>query len=95
MNHDSKSRSIIKTLTWRTVASIDTFIIAWIVTSDPLAGGLIAAIEVATKIGLYYLHERAWSHATVGALSHPKVEDETLTDFVHHHQPHFKHKHRK
>jgi len=93
INHDSKSRSIIKTLTWRTVASFDTFLIAWVVTSDPWAGGLIAAIEVGTKIILYYLHERAWSHATVGALSHEKVEDETLTDFVRHHQPHpFKHR---
>ena len=92
LNHDSKSRSILKTLTWRIVASIDTFLIAWWITSDPWAGASIAGIEIVTKIGLYYLHERAWSHATVGALSHEKVEDETLSDFMHHHQPHFKHR---
>ncbi len=95
LNHDSKSRSILKTLTWRIVASLDTFVIAWVITQDPWAGASIAGIEIVTKIIFYYLHERAWSHATVGALSDPKVEDETLTDFVHHHQPHFKHKHRK
>ena len=92
LNHDSKSRSILKTITWRVVASLDTFLIAWFITGNAMAGASIAGIEVVTKIVFYYLHERAWSHTTVGALSHPKVEDETLTDFVHHHQPHFKHK---
>ncbi len=92
LNHDSTSRSILKTMSWRIIASLDTFGIAWWVTGNPWAGASIAGIEVVTKIVFYYFHERAWSHAAVGALSHEKVQDETLSDFVHHHQPHpFKH----
>ena len=71
MNHDNVKRSVIKTVTWRILASIDTFIIAWIITQDPWAGASIAAIEIVTKIGFYYLHERAWSHINLGAMSHP------------------------
>ncbi len=64
----SKRRSLIKTITWRAIASTDTLIIAFfVVTSvtDPIkAAGLIAGIEVINKLVLYYLHERAWAFAT-------------------------------
>ncbi len=71
MNHDNVKRSVIKTLTWRILASIDTFLIAWVITQDPWAGASIAGIEIVTKIVFYYLHERAWSHVNFGAMSHP------------------------
>jgi len=54
-------RSGMKALTWRGVATLDTFLIAWLITGEPLVGLSIITIEVATKFGLYYFHERAWS----------------------------------
>ena len=48
-------RSLVKTLTWRILATTDTFLISWIIT------GAIAGIEVITKMALYYAHERGWS----------------------------------
>ena len=39
-------RSILKTVTWRITASLDTFVIAWILTGDWKLGGSIAGIEV-------------------------------------------------
>ena len=56
----SKKRHLSKTVTWRVLATTDTFIIAWLITGkiDWAAG--IATIEVATKMILYYLHERIW-----------------------------------
>jgi len=57
---------MIKTATWRIIASLDTFVIAWLITGDPLAGLSIASIEVVTKIVFYYLHERGWSHIDWG-----------------------------
>ncbi len=103
MNHDNVRRSIIKTLTWRILASIDTFLIAWIITQNPVAGATIAGIEVVTKIVFYYFHERAWSHVNFGAMSHPdspafiekqlhKAEhkDENLADFIRRGQARFK-----
>ena len=56
----SKRRHLSKTITWRIVATTDPFLIAWLITGkiDWAAG--IATIEVATKMVLYYWHERIW-----------------------------------
>ena len=37
-------RSLVKTLTWRIVASLDTFVIGWIITGSWKMGGSIASI---------------------------------------------------
>ena len=58
---EQKKRSILKAATWRITASLDTFIIAWIITGDWKIGGSIAGIEVITKIFFYYFHERIWN----------------------------------
>lgn len=59
--HANKSRSLVKTLSWRTIATTDTILIAWFLTGDLTIGLSIAGIEVITKMILYYLHERGWS----------------------------------
>ena len=57
---EQKKRSIVKTLTWRITASLDTFIIAWFITGEWNWAGAIAGMEVITKMFLYYIHERQW-----------------------------------
>ena len=42
-------RSLVKTLTWRIVASLDTFVIGFIITGSWKMRGSIASIEVLTK----------------------------------------------
>ena len=59
-NGDSKKRHIAKTITWRVVGTIDTMILAWLISGNPLTGLKIGAAEVLTKMTLYYFHERAW-----------------------------------
>jgi len=54
-------RSLVKAITWRITGSIDTFIISFILTGRLTLAGSIAGTELLTKIGLYYLHERAWA----------------------------------
>jgi uncharacterized membrane protein len=54
-------RSLLKTATWRIAASLDTFVIAWIITGNWRTGGAIASIEVITKMFIYYFHERVWN----------------------------------
>tara|TARA_A200000159_G_scaffold3397_1_gene3491 strand:+ start:72 stop:302 length:231 start_codon:yes stop_codon:yes gene_type:complete len=56
----SRKRHALKAISWRVVGTIDTMAIGWLVTGDPLIGLSIGAIEVITKLGLYYIHERAW-----------------------------------
>ena len=61
METELSKRSLLKTITWRITASLDTFVIAWIITGDWKMGGSIAGIEVITKMFFYYFHERIWN----------------------------------
>jgi len=56
----SRKRHAAKAISWRVLGTLDTMAIGWFVTGDPLIGVSIGAIEVFTKLFLYYGHERAW-----------------------------------
>jgi uncharacterized membrane protein len=58
---EGHGRSFAKAVSWRTVGTIDTFIISFFVTGRVSLAGTIAAVEVVTKILIYYLHERVWA----------------------------------
>ena len=62
MSVDTQKRTIVKTITWRILASLTTFIIAWILTGDLLIGASIGSLEAIAKIFLYYFHERIWTN---------------------------------
>lgn len=65
-SHTTQARSLAKTVSWRVLASIDTFIIGWFVTGNMVFAGSIASLEVLTKMALYYGHERAWARVAWG-----------------------------
>ena len=52
--------SLLKTLSWRIIGTIDTMIISYILTGKLDIAVSIGGIEVVSKMILYYLHERAW-----------------------------------
>ena len=56
----SYKRHIAKTITWRIIGTLDTMIIAWVITGSWQWGLAIGGVEVFTKMILYFLHERAW-----------------------------------
>ncbi len=60
--------SLVKGVTWRIVGSIDTILISWIYTGDPIIGLKIGATEFLTKVVLYYLHERVWNKIRIGTI---------------------------
>ena len=60
MANNARYRHIIKTLTWRFFASVDTFLVSWFYTGNIQIGLRISLFEVFTKIFLYYMHERVW-----------------------------------
>ena len=66
MLKERRRRSLTKTLTWRVVASLDTFLISWFVSGEASIGITIASLEVITKLVIYYLHERAWDNVKWG-----------------------------
>ena len=63
-NHNT--RHLIKTFSWRTIGSLTTFLIAWILTGNPLTGVKIGIVETLTKMILYYIHEKAWYKINYG-----------------------------
>ncbi len=62
---DSKSedprRSIVKSISWRVIGTIDTVIISWIVTGTLKLAFSIGVVELFTKMVLYFFHERMWN----------------------------------
>lgn len=56
----SRKRHLAKTFTWRTVGTIDTMIISWVISGNPFTGLKIGFAELVTKMVLYYFHERLW-----------------------------------
>lgn len=56
----SHKRHIAKAVTWRIVGTIDTMLLAWLISGNPMIGLKIGLSELATKMFLYYLHERVW-----------------------------------
>lgn len=63
---ESKKRHLFKTVTWRTVGSLDTFLLGWLITGNPTAGFTISLSELLTKMVLYYIHERLWYRIDFG-----------------------------
>jgi uncharacterized membrane protein len=64
--HEKSWRSLIKAVSWRVTGSLDTFVLALLFTGNVKTSAAIGGAEIATKITLYYLHERAWSRIGVG-----------------------------
>ena len=56
----SRIISTTKTITWRIIASLDTFALSWLLTGSASIGASIATLEIMTKMFLYYAHERQW-----------------------------------
>jgi sulfate adenylyltransferase large subunit len=59
-------RSLVKALTWRATGSLDTFVLAYLFTGQAKIAAGISIAEIATKIVLYYGHERIWSRIKFG-----------------------------
>ena len=59
-------RSLAKAVSWRSIGSIATFILAWIITGSAALAAAIGATEVVIKILLYYFHERIWARLKIG-----------------------------
>lgn len=59
---DKPLKSIMKSVSWRLVGTIDTIVISYFITGKVTIALSIGSIEVFTKTILYYFHERLWAH---------------------------------
>jgi sulfate adenylyltransferase large subunit len=60
------ARSLAKTLSWRMMGSVVTFLVALLVTGNTAIAGSIVVAEIVIKIAFYYFHERIWLLAPWG-----------------------------
>ena len=66
--HEKPYRSVAKTISWRTVGTLDTIIISYFITGNLVMAASIGTIEFITKMILYYCHERAWNRIKFGTV---------------------------
>lgn len=71
---EKSTRSILKSISWRTIGTIDTFLISYLVTGKLNFAVTIGGIEVFTKMTLYYLHERTWNRISFGKVKPNDVD---------------------
>lgn len=59
-------RSVVKSLSWRILGTLDTILISWLITGVIATALSIGAIELFTKMLLYFFHERLWNLVSWG-----------------------------
>ena len=68
---ETHSRTVMKTVSWRIVATLTTGITVYILTGEIFLSLSVIGIEVIAKILFYYLHERVWNLVQWGKTKHP------------------------
>ena len=74
------SRTVIKALTWRVIATSTTVVLAYLVTGDAKIAGMVGAADLVIKLAFYYFHERAWGHIHWGKIVPRKSVQPTTSD---------------
>ena len=59
--HDSRLKSLYKSISWRIFGSLCTMGIAFMITHEWNFSLYIGGLEFVSKIGLFYFHERLWN----------------------------------
>lgn len=71
---ESHSRSIVKAISWRLIASTVTGLIVLSVTGRLDFAGGAGLIDLVLKFAMYYGHERLWDRIPYGRLHEPEFE---------------------
>jgi adenylylsulfate kinase len=66
MQRDSHVRSIAKAVTWRVLGTLTTSALVFVFTRRLALSLTVGVLEFASKIGLFWLHERLWDRFHVG-----------------------------
>jgi adenylylsulfate kinase len=69
MYSESHVRSIAKAVTWRILGTITTSALVYFFTRRLAVSLTVGGLEFASKIGLFWIHERAWDRIRIGRRS--------------------------
>jgi adenylylsulfate kinase len=70
---ETRSRSLVKSVSWRLFGLLFTSLIGWLVTGSIRAGLTIGLMDFALKIGTFYAHERLWLRVRWGRLQQEQI----------------------
>ena len=71
---ESNYRSLFKAVSYRVLGSAATALIVFVLSGKPLLSLGTGALDMVSKIGLYYLHERVWERIAFGRPKPPEYE---------------------
>lgn len=63
---ERKRRSIIKTLSWRFMATVITTLVVYFVKGEWKFAVEIGLLDTTIKLGAYFFHERVWNKINYG-----------------------------
>lgn len=63
---ESRTRSIVKAVTWQLIGLLTMTLLAWIATGDLASAGGLAVGAALTGFVCFILHERVWAHISWG-----------------------------
>jgi adenylylsulfate kinase len=66
MQYETRKRSILKAVSWRTLATITTAAIVFMFTGKVALALTVGFLEVFAKMALYFVHERVWQKLHFG-----------------------------
>jgi len=66
--NESRIRSIIKSILWRVVATINSFIVSWCIFKTIETAFTAALLMNITGFVIYYLYERTWNKIRWGKI---------------------------
>ena len=66
---ETKKRTLIKTISWRIVATLITIILVYFAFGELKIAAAVGGVEVIIKLLAYYLHERVWNNINYGNFS--------------------------
>jgi len=71
---ESNYRSLAKAISYRVLGSAATALIVFLLSHKPLLSIGTGVLDMMTKIGLYYLHERIWERIHFGRTKPPEYQ---------------------
>jgi adenylylsulfate kinase len=66
VQYTTKARTLLKTISWRTVATLTTAVLVYIFTGEFALAITVGSLEVVAKMIFYFVHERIWEKIKFG-----------------------------
>ena len=76
-------RAILKSLTYKSLSTISTFVTGWLITGSLAIGMTLGIFEVTFKLLLYFVHEKVWFNVNYGMKYSKNKKDSKLLTHDH------------